>query len=590
MRERWKEISLFRFRKAIPLILSYEFVMKLFIAACLGVLRLLTGSLLWVAGKPAITSSDVPFLLRTWQGWLILLLGLAALIVYTVFDLNAMILLSRNILYQENRKTKDIVKEAFRKGRKLLNLPGILIVLFVSFFVPLCGAGLGISLTSTFVIPDFILSVIQANVFTRALYFGTLLVLAVFAWRHIFFFHELVLEDKDVRDSYRDSALLMKAHHRSINIRYFRYLFRTGLVWILILLICGFVPLVVLEMFTLETVKHRFCMLLIMYVCSAVLGVYSLLFGPFQIMRLTMIFDGYEEPEKKVQYSYRRPGWKSFLVCVLILGCCVGLAWICAAHFDEVFPLESETEIISHRGGGSMSTENTVESLEAAVEVGAYASEIDVQRTSDGYYIVNHDTTFERLTGDSRKPSEMTLAEVKELRITAEDGHEVEVASFEEMLDAAKDRIVLYVELKGESADERMVDDLYALVKEKGMLDQVYFISLDYDAIAYTEEVYPEVNTVYLCYYTYGNIAGLDADGFGLEAESCTRENIDKIHEAGKRVDVWTCNADSTLMHFILSRADGIITDEAPAAIRIMEELQNRSDLLRVLYAFVLDI
>ena len=183
------------------------------------------------------------------------------------------------------------------------------------------------------------------------------------------------------------------------------------------------------------------------------------------MLKLTLIFKSMtsdEEVEYKPIYKNRKPLWISAIV-FLVIGSGV-LSVYLANNFDEIFPAKSSVEVIAHRGGGTLANENTVVSLDAAVEYGAKYSEIDVQRTKDGHYIINHDDTFERCCGDPRTPGEMTLAEIKQLRVKDSNNplaEDVEVATMEEILDAAKGRIGLYIELKGSSADEQMVDDIY---------------------------------------------------------------------------------------------------------------------------------
>ena len=93
IKEKWKEKSLFMFKDKLPQLLIYQLVTKALLLLSLVILRTIAGSLLWVAGKPAITSSDIPFLMRTWQGWLLLIIALTGLFIYTIFDINVMILL-----------------------------------------------------------------------------------------------------------------------------------------------------------------------------------------------------------------------------------------------------------------------------------------------------------------------------------------------------------------------------------------------------------------------------------------------------------------------------------------------------------------
>lgn len=109
----------------------------------------------------------------------------------------------------------------------------------------------------------------------------------------------------------------------------------------------------------------------------------------------------------------------------------------------------------------------------------------DPETGKDRHYIINHDNDFARLTGDPRKPSEMTLEEVKKLKIrdTTGNGQLLSVPTLEELLDHGKGKVKLFLELKGESADYYMVEDVVKAVKERDMVEDVVLISLDYDVI-----------------------------------------------------------------------------------------------------------
>mgnify|MGYP001729874971 CR=1 FL=1 len=48
------------FKDKLPQLLVYQLVTKALLLLSLVILRTIAGSLLWVAGKPAITSSDIP--------------------------------------------------------------------------------------------------------------------------------------------------------------------------------------------------------------------------------------------------------------------------------------------------------------------------------------------------------------------------------------------------------------------------------------------------------------------------------------------------------------------------------------------------
>ena len=128
IKKKQNERSLYMFKDKLFQLLIYQLVTKGLLLASLVILRTIAGSILWVAGKPAITSSDIPFLMRTWQGWLLLAIALTGLFIYTIFDINVMILLSRNVLYSQNKKINTIVYEACLAATKLLRPKGILVI------------------------------------------------------------------------------------------------------------------------------------------------------------------------------------------------------------------------------------------------------------------------------------------------------------------------------------------------------------------------------------------------------------------------------------------------------------------------------
>ena len=197
--------------------------------------------------------------------------------------------------------------------------------------------------------------------------------------------------------------------------------------------------------------------------------------------------------------------------------------------------------------------------------------------SKDGFYILNHDGNFQRVAGDKRKPEEMTLEEIKELSIEGEP-----VATLEEALKATEGKGILFIELKGSTADHRMADDAVKTVKEYGMEDECVLIGMNYELIDYIETNYPEIQTGYLTFASFGDTAKLNCDYLAMEEESATAEVISEIHKQGKKVLVWTSNEKRAQRHFLCSMIDGLITDNASQAMQLIQELSERSDLRRM--------
>ncbi|MBR2122991.1 MAG: hypothetical protein IJ930_08740 [Lachnospiraceae bacterium] len=324
----------------------------------------------------------------------------------------------------------------------------------------------------------------------------------------------------------------------------------------------------------------RFLMVLFFLLTAYCSVKVSMLATPVYILEVTRRFYTYKTGEK-ISYPVeksRRKWWTRILVNTAILLGILLMSVGLTIAFDAAFPSKISVGVVAHRAGGYEAPENTAAGLETSVRAGAFGAEIDIQRTLDGYYVVNHDNTFKRVAGVNKEPSQMTLAEVKELRIDGEP-----VATFEEMLEGCRGRLVLFTELKGKTADIRMAEDAVRIIKEHGMEDETVIISLKYDLIDYIETHYPEMQTGYLAFASFGDTARLNCDYLALEEELATPENISSIHENGRKVIIWTMNSEQSQKRFLTGSADAIITDRVFQAAEVRKELESRSDFNRMI-------
>ena len=148
----------------------------------------------------------------------------------------------------------------------------------------------------------------------------------------------------------------------------------------------------------------------------------------------------------------------------------------------------------------------------------------------------------------------MTLEEIMDLKIrdTTGNGGLLSVPTLEEMLDHSKGKVKLFLELKGETADRDMADDVVKAVKERDMVDDVALISLDYDVIDYAEQMYPEMETGVLIFGAVGDVTNLNCDMIIMEEEMASvASTVRKIHDAGKKAGVWTVNTERAMRKFL---------------------------------------
>ena len=103
--------------------------------------------------------------------------------------------------------------------------------------------------------------------------------------------------------------------------------------------------------------------------------------------------------------------------------------------------------IIAHRGifdNKNNIPENSILAFKKAIDKG-YVIEFDVQLTKDQKLVVFHDDNVLRMTGINSKISDMTLEEVRKLKLL--DTNEL-IPTFNELLDLVHGQVLLDIEIK----------------------------------------------------------------------------------------------------------------------------------------------
>ena len=573
-----RQVKLAPYVQALPGVLQYQIFTKLVLGLWLFLMGRLFRLLLNSTGRVAVSSGDILFLITSWQGLLIILCALISLLGYFTIDINAKVVLSKDLLSGERIYAFSVLKRAIPSIKHFACLGGLGVILYILLIAPILGLGVSLSMTRGFYVPTFISSVINDTPIFVVLFVILMIVFLSVGIANLFILHGVVLDSLTVKEASALSKKLMRENWKDYLKQNILFILVLGLILATVIIFLLVLPLALVQLIPFSAAVRR--ALTVFFVTSGVL--LSLLTGllgtPLYMMKMTQLYYLYkgEEPVPFHMWEKKNPKYTAMLVVVWILVVCVASV-VMTRKFDSLFPQETGVRIIAHRGGGTEAPENTAAGIEKAWEIGAFGSEIDIQRTKDGFYILNHDGNFQRVAGDKRKPEEMTLEEIKELSIEGEP-----VATLEEALKATEGKGILFIELKGSTADRQMADDAVKAVKEYGMEDECVLIGMNYELIDYIETNYPEIQTGYLTFASFGDTAKLNCDYLAMEEESATAEVISEIHKQGKKVLVWTSNEKRVQRHFLCSMIDGLITDNASQAMQLIQELSERSDLRRM--------
>jgi glycerophosphoryl diester phosphodiesterase len=124
--------------------------------------------------------------------------------------------------------------------------------------------------------------------------------------------------------------------------------------------------------------------------------------------------------------------------------------------------------VIAHRGEHLRHPENTMPAFEEAVRVGADFIEVDVRTTVDGQLVLMHDAQADRTTNGRGDIAKMTFEQIR----TLEAGGGAKVPTFDEVLDYARGKVNVYVDVKQVAAK-----DLVEHIVGHGMTDNVVIYS-----------------------------------------------------------------------------------------------------------------
>lgn len=211
---------------------------------------------------------------------------------------------------------------------------------------------------------------------------------------------------------------------------------------------------------------------------------------------------------------------------------------------------------IGHRGARAYEPENTLRSFRKALELGVDAVELDVRRTKDDEIVVIHDAKVDRTTNGKGLVSELTLREIKQL--VTEKGERI--PTLEEALDFMDKKAKILIELKEIGFEKKVL----SLIHEKGLEKNVTIVSFLEEALRKVRELNDEVETG-LIYARHKNPikAALELRAnYLLPLYRFTHTaNVQKAHEKGLKVMVWTINKREEVAEYAKKGVDGIASD-----------------------------
>lgn len=223
---------------------------------------------------------------------------------------------------------------------------------------------------------------------------------------------------------------------------------------------------------------------------------------------------------------------------------------------------ESTPLIIGHRGAMGYETENTVASIQKALELGVDMIEIDVFKVQSGEIVVFHDERVDRLANSGGRIEEFSYFDLRQLTLVG--GHKIPL--LQDILKAMEHRVPLNIELKGAGTSERVNHILSVYCEKWGWTpDQFLISSFNWDELRAYRALNPNARIAVL---TDGNPIDAIAVARELKAEAInpaygklTAEGAKAIQDAGFDIYVWTVNERAQFEELQKMGVSGVFTN-----------------------------
>lgn len=431
---------------------------------------------------------------------------------------------------------------------------------------------------------------------SRLLLAAAMILTAVYSFLHLFDFAFLFLGNHPLKESKKLGRRLFLSHPFKICACFFAVTAGVGIFWHTLRRLCSLAVALAVSVFAARDLQTALTLTLDYYVTMITLA-FTIVLGIIVYNQLIAFlfyrYSGYSAQKHVTIYRRLIPQHPArFLfpaAAVLVTTGIVFYFWIGiyrgTIRAERAAPF---IQIAAHRGVSSEAPENTIPAVELSIEYLSDYVEIDVQCTEDGEVVVFHDTSLKRVTGSSRALADVTYNEL----LSLDAGYyfndssylNTPVPTLAEVMETAKGRINLLIELKRNKSGDDLVEKVLSLIDEYDMEYQCMIQSADYQYLSEVYELNPDMTTGYILSNAVGNYYNNEKiDFFSVRSAFVTRSTVQNIHAAGKKIFAWTVNTQEELERMKRIQVDGIITDYPIRAREIIyrdNENQSLSGIL----------
>ena len=222
----------------------------------------------------------------------------------------------------------------------------------------------------------------------------------------------------------------------------------------------------------------------------------------------------------------------------------------------------SKPLVFGHRGAKGHIAENTLSSIQKAIELGVDGIEVDVFRCGSGELVVFHDRSVEKLTNGIGFIEQMSLNSIKKLNVLDQG----KIPTLNEVLDLIDGQVILNIELKGSNTSFLTHQLLNSYFKSSNWKpEKIIISSFDWDELRAFYQLNKEIKIAILTEDDPVDAIPIakELNAFSINPNHVllTKLNAAKIKSENISIYPWTVNEILDINKMKKIGIDGIITD-----------------------------
>jgi glycerophosphoryl diester phosphodiesterase len=247
-----------------------------------------------------------------------------------------------------------------------------------------------------------------------------------------------------------------------------------------------------------------------------------------------------------------------------------------ASFFGSALP-----RVFSHRGFAVAAPENTFGSFSAAVALGITHIETDVHASKDGVAVISHDFVLDRVAARPGNVSDFTFAELQKMDLgqgfgfvsLAETLAEYPNTFFNIDVKAASACVPTAREIRGSRARDRVLVSSFSESRRRATLAGLPGVATSASGPVFAAALLAaKTGLTPLLRRVLARIDAVQIPERALGLSTITPAMIERFHDAGVEVHVWTINDADDMTRLLDVGVDGIVTDRPDVALAVIAE------------------